>query len=308
MRILVTGVNGQLGSELIQTLSKRGHTVIGTARRTDTLSALPGVSYTVLDLTETDRILPVLEGAAPDAVIHCASYVAVDRAEEEKELCFLTNETATEIIAKYCGKKDIPLLYTSTDYVFDGSGEHPFTTTDIPNPLNVYGASKYAGELAVSRFAPKHFIVRICWTYAVNGTNFVNTMLSLANTRDTLSVVTDQFGAPTYIPDLASLLARMIESDRYGIYHAANEGYCSRYELALEIFRLAKLPVSVLPIESSAFHGKAHRPKNCRLDTEALAANGFTKLPLWQDGLRRFFSEYSAASTHLPVQMQDKQN
>lgn len=290
MRILITGVNGQLGSALLRTLAEQGHTVLGTARNLHTLPALPGVSYLPLDLTDLSCISATLAKAAPDAVIHCASYVAVDKAEEEQALCFLTNETATEHIARYCGEKEIPLLYTSTDYVFDGNGDHPFTINDTPHPLNVYGASKYAGELAVARFAPKHFIVRICWTYARNSKNFVTTMLSLAKTKDTLSVVTDQLGSPTYIPDLARLLSEMITTDRYGLYHAANEGYCSRYELTQELLRLAALPVTVLPIESSAFSGKAKRPNNCRLDTSALIRNGFSKLPPWQDGLRRFFS------------------
>lgn len=291
MRIFVTGANGQLGSELLRTLSNQGHTVIGTARSLKALPVLPGVSYTRLDLTNLSCISAILTEAAPEAVIHCASYVAVDKAEEEQTLCFLINEIATEHIARYCGEKNIPLLYTSTDYVFDGNGNRPFTTKDVPRPLNVYGASKYAGELAVTRFAPKHFIVRICWTYARNSKNFVTTMLSLAKTRDTLSVVTDQIGSPTYVPDLAKLLVKMITTDRYGLYHAANEGYCSRYELTKEILRLAGLSVTILPIESSAFSGKAKRPNNCRFDTNALTRNGFSKLPPWQDGLYRFFSD-----------------
>lgn len=291
MRILVTGVNGQLGSELIRVLSASGHTVIGTARDTHVLPKLTGVSYLTLDLTETDRIHSVLTEASPEAVIHCASYVAVDKAEEEADLCYLVNETATERIATYCGEHDIPLLYTSTDYVFNGSGDRPWEVTDSPNPLNVYGASKYAGELAVARLAPKHFIVRICWTYAKNTSNFVNTMLSLAKTRDTLSVVDDQFGSPTYIPDLAPLLCDMVTTVKYGIYHAANEGFCNRYDFAREIFRLANLPVTVLPVPSTAYPGKAQRPDNCRLSTDSLSENGFSKLPSWQDGLRRFFME-----------------
>lgn len=291
MRILVTGANGQLGSELLRVLSADGHTVIGTVRDRSTLPKLSNVSYITLNLTETESIRTVLATAAPDAVIHCASYVAVDQAEEEADLCYLVNKTATEQIAAYCGEQDIPLLYTSTDYVFDGSGTLPWEVTDVPHPLNVYGASKYAGELAVSRLAPKHFIVRICWTYAKNTTNFVNTMLSLAKTRNTLSVVDDQFGGPTYIPDLAPLLCDMITTDNYGIYHAANEGFCSRYAFAKEIFRLANLPVTVLPVPSTAYPGKAKRPDNCRLSTASLTEQGFSKLPSWREGLQRFFME-----------------
>lgn len=291
MRILVTGANGQLGSELLRVLSEKGHSVIGTARNIDPLPTLPNVSYLTLDLTETEKIHSVLATATPDAIIHCASYVAVDRAEEEADLCYLVNETATERIAAYCGEQDIPLLYTSTDYVFDGSGTLPWEVTDVPHPLNVYGASKYAGELAVARLASKHFIVRICWTYAKNTTNFVNTMLSLAKTRDTLSVVDDQFGGPTYIPDLAPLLCDMITTDNYGIYHAANEGFCSRYEFAKEIFRLANLPVTVVPVPSAAYPSKAKRPDNSRLSTASLTENGFHTLPFWQEGLQRFFME-----------------
>lgn len=291
MRILVTGANGQLGSELLRVLSKKGHTVIGTARNIDSLPTLPNVSYLTLDLTETEKIQSVLATATPDAIIHCASYVAVDRAEEEADLCYLVNETATERIAAYCGEQDISLLYTSTDYVFDGSGTLPWEVTDVPHPLNVYGASKYAGELAVARLAPKHFIVRICWTYAKNTTNFVNTMLSLAKTRNTLSVVDDQFGSPTYIPDLAPLLCDMVMSDNYGIYHAANEGFCSRYAFAKEIFRLANLPVTVVPVPSAAYPSKAKRPDNSRLSTASLTENGFHTLPSWQEGLQQFFME-----------------
>lgn len=291
MHILVTGVTGQLGNELIRALPLRGHTVTGTARELYTLPTLPGVSYAALDLTDTGQIRPVFEQIRPEAVMHCAAYTAVDTAEEEPQLCRLTNETATEEIAKFCGEYSIPLLYTSTEYVFDGSGTQPFRPEDAPAPLNVYGASKYAGELAVARFAPKHFIVRISWTYARKGTNFVNTMLSLAETRDTLRVVTDQIGSPTYIPDLAPLFTDMIESSRYGTYHAASAGFCSRYELACEIFRLAGLSVTVFPIDSTGFPVRAPRPKNCRMDTGKLTENGFSLLPSWQDGLKRYFLE-----------------
>lgn len=291
MRILVTGVTGQLGNELIRALPSRGHTVTGTARELHGLPILPDVSYAALDLTDTRQIRTVFEQARPDAVMHCAAYTAVDAAEEEPQLCRLTNGTATEEIAKLCGEHSVPLLYTSTEYVFDGSGTKPFRPEDTPAPLNVYGASKYAGELAVARFAPKHFIVRISWTYAKNGTNFVNTMLSLAETRDTIRVVTDQIGSPTYIPDLVPLFADMIESTRYGTYHAASTGFCSRYELACEIFRLAGLSVTVLPTDSTGFPVRATRPKNCRMDTAKLAENGFSPLPSWQNGLKRYFLE-----------------
>ncbi len=291
MRILVTGAAGQLGSEVVKTLSLQGHTVVGTVRKISSFPSLPGVSYAALDLTDGTQIGTVFSDIKPDAVIHCAAYTAVDAAEEEASLCSLVNATATETIAKLCGALAIPLLYTSTEYVFDGSGIRPWTPEDVPAPLNVYGASKYAGELAVARFAPKHFIIRISWTYAKKGTNFVNTMLSLAKSRDTLRVVTDQIGSPTYIPDLAVLFSELFTSDRYGIYHAANRGFCSRYELACEIFRLAGLPVTVLPIESSDYRAKALRPKNCRLDTKKLTEHGFCELPSWQDGLRRYFSE-----------------
>lgn len=291
MRILVTGVTGQLGNELIKFLSARGHTVIGTARDISALPPLPNVSYAVLDLADTGRIRTVFTGARPEAVIHCAAYTAVDAAEEESALCYLINRDATEMIAKFCGENDIPLLYPSTEYVFDGSGSRPFRPEDTPAPLNVYGASKYAGELAVARFAPKHFIVRISWTYAKQGTNFVNTMLSLAGSRDTVRVVTDQIGSPTYIPDLLPLFDDMLKSRRYGIYHAASRGFCSRYEFTREIFRLAKLPVTVLPIDSACFPTKAARPKNCRMNMETLTASGFSLLPTWQDGLKRYFLE-----------------
>lgn len=291
MRILVTGAAGQLGSELIKTLSLRGHKVTGTVRGLCSLPVLPDVSYVSLDLTDAGQIRAVLTEARPEAVIHCAAYTAVDDAEENPALCYLINESASETIAKLCGELDAALLYTSTDYVFDGSGSRPWTPKDVPAPLNVYGASKYAGERAVLRFAPKHFIVRISWTYGKNGNNFVKTMLSLGQKTDTVRVVNDQIGSPTYIPDLTVLLAALIESGRYGIYHAASRGFCSRYEFACEIFRLAKLPVTVLPVESSAFPTKALRPKNSRMDTKKLSENGFYELPSWQDGIKRYFLE-----------------
>lgn len=291
MRILVTGVTGQLGSEVIKTLSLRGHEVIGTARNLRSLPVLPNVSYASLDLADAGQIRAVLTEARPEAVIHCAAYTAVDDAEENSALCYLVNESAAETVAKLCGELDAALLYTSTDYVFDGSGSRPWTPEDAPAPLNVYGASKYAGERAVAHFAPKHFIVRISWTYGKTGNNFVKTMLSLGQKTNPVRVVNDQIGSPTYIPDLAPLLADLTASGRYGIYHAANRGFCSRYEFACEIFRLAKLPVTVLPVDSSAFPTKALRPKNSRMDTKKLSENGLYELPSWQDGIKRYFLE-----------------
>jgi len=219
MKVLVTGVKGQLGYDVVNELEKRG------------LEAF-GVDIQEMDITDADSVDQVIGEASPDAVIHCAAYTAVDAAEDNEELCRKVNADGTQNIANMCKKLDIPMIYISTDYVFDGQGERPWLPDDERAPLNVYGQTKYEGELAVQNTLEKYFIVRIAWVFGVNGKNFIKTMLNLGRTRDRLTVVNDQFGSPTYTYDLAKLLVDMIQTDKYGIYHATNEGICTWYEFA----------------------------------------------------------------------------
>ena len=232
----------------------------------------------------------VMEETAPDAVIHCAAYTAVDAAEDNVSLCRRINAEGTANIARACRDLDCKMMYISTDYVFNGRGERPWEPDDEREPLNVYGQTKYEGELSVEMLE-KYFIVRIAWVFGVNGKNFIKTMLNLGKTRDHLTVVDDQIGSPTYTWDLARLLADMIETDRYGRYHATNEGLCSWYEFACEIFRQAGMPVEVEPVSSSQYPAKAVRPSNSRMDKSKLDQMGFRRLPSWQDALGRYLRE-----------------
>ena len=223
-----------------------------------------------------------------EAVIHCAAYTAVDAAEDQVELCRKINAEGTENIAKVCKELDIKMMYISTDYVFDGEGTRPWEPDDERHPLNVYGLTKYEGELAVEKHLDKFFTIRIAWVFGVNGKNFIKTMLKLSETHDELNVVDDQIGSPTYTYDLAVLLVDMIETEKYGRYHATNEGLCSWYEFACEIFRQAGRDVKVNPVSSDEFPTKAKRPHNSRMDKSKLTENGFTPLPAWQDALKRY--------------------
>ncbi len=277
MRVFVTGVRGQLGHDVVNELEKRGHGAIG-------------VDVEEMDITDEAAVKRVISEAAPDAVIHCAAYTAVDAAEDNEELCRKVNRDGTSYIAGICRTLDIPMMYISTDYVFDGQGERPWQPDDERHPLNVYGQTKYEGELAVEQLS-KYFIVRIAWVFGVNGKNFIKTMLNLGKTRDTLTVVNDQVGSPTYTYDLARLLVDMIETDRYGRYHATNEGLCSWYEFACEIFRQAGMAVKVLPVTSDQYPARAKRPFNSRMDKSKLTEQGFRPLPSWQDALGRYLKE-----------------
>lgn len=284
MKVFVTGVKGQLGYDVMHELEKRGY------------SDAVGVDIEEMDITDSESVDNVITAANPDVVIHCAAWTAVDLAEDEdkKDNVHLVNAVGTENIAKVCKKLDCKMIYISTDYVFDGQGTRPWEPDDERNPLNVYGQTKYEGELAVEKLLDKYFIVRIAWVFGQNGKNFVRTMLNLGKTHDKLTVVDDQIGSPTYTPDLARLLVDMAESDKYGIYHATNEGFCSWYEFACEIFRQASefdnvyKNVSVSPVTSEKYQSKAKRPSNSRMNKNKLTENGFEKLPVWQDALRRY--------------------
>lgn len=278
MKVLVTGVKGQLGYDVMAELAKRNIEAIG-------------VDIDEMDITDKISVEKVIGEAAPDVVVHCAAYTAVDAAEDNEALCRRVNADGTRNIAEVCKKLDCKMVYISTDYVFDGQGTRPWEPDDERHPLNVYGQTKYEGELAVQENLSKYFIVRIAWVFGKNGKNFVKTMLKLAETHDKLTVVNDQFGSPTYTYDLARLLVDMIQTDKYGIYHATNEGICTWYEFACEIFRQAGVKIEEAPVPASEYPAKAKRPENSRLDKSKLTENGFERLPSWQDALGRYLKE-----------------
>ena len=277
MKVLVTGVKGQLGYDVVNELEKRGHTAVGT-------------DVDNMDITNPELVEKTLDEVRPDAVIHCAAYTAVDAAEDNVELCRRINAEGTKNIAVVCEKLDIKMMYISTDYVFNGEGENFWEPADAREPLNVYGQTKYEGELEVEKHVEKFFIVRIAWVFGVNGKNFIKTMLRLGENNKTIKVVNDQVGSPTYTYDLARLLVDMIETDKYGRYHATNEGLCTWYEFAKEIFRQAGMDVEVRPVTSDEFPSKAKRPHNSRISKEKLTEAGFERLPVWQDALERYLS------------------
>ena len=279
MKVLVTGVKGQLGHDVMNELAKRGYEGVG-------------VDVAEMDITDAEAVRRVMEEVRPDKMVHCAAWTAVDAAEDETEMCRKVNAEGTENIARMCGEMDIPMIYLSTDYVFDGQGTRPWEPDDpVVQPLNVYGQTKYEGELAVEKYTDKYYIVRIAWVFGVNGKNFIKTMLNLGKTHDHLTVVNDQFGSPTYTYDLARLLVDMVLTDKYGIYHATNEGICNWYEFACEIFRQAGMKVDVAPVPASEYPTKAKRPENSRMSKAKLTENGFVRLPSWQDALERYLKE-----------------
>ena len=281
MKVLVTGVKGQLGYDVVRELEKRQIEAVG-------------VDVEEMDITDAAQVETVIRNVNPDAVIHCAAYTAVDAAEDNEELCRRVNAQGTENVAKVCQEIDLKMMYISTDYVFDGQGTRPWEPDDERDPLNVYGQTKYEGELAVEKYVEKFFIVRIAWVFGVNGKNFIKTMLNLGKTHDKLTVVNDQTGSPTYTYDLARLLADMIQTDKYGRYHATNEGICTWYEFACEIFRQAGMDVEVAPVTSDEYPAKAKRPANSRMSKKKLDENGFERLPSWQDALKRYLKEIEA--------------
>ncbi|GFH96442.1 dTDP-4-dehydrorhamnose reductase [Lachnospiraceae bacterium] len=275
MKVFVTGVRGQLGHDVVKELEKRGIEAVG-------------VDIQEMDITDEESVSRVILGEAPDAVIHCAAYTAVDAAEENVDLCRRVNADGPRYIAKVCRDLDIKMIYISTDYVFSGQGERPWEPEDEKAPQSVYGQTKYEGELAVQELLEKYFIVRIAWVFGVNGKNFVRTMLKLSENHDVITVVNDQFGSPTYTYDLARLLVDMVLTDKYGVYHATNEGICSWYDFACAIFEEAGIPMTVKPVSTAEYGAKASRPANSRMSKDKLEENGFERLPAWQDALKRY--------------------
>ena len=311
MKVFVTGVGGQLGHDVINELAKRGHVCVGSDLAPEYSGILDGTAvttapYVQLDITDSQAVSRVIEETAPDVIVHCAAWTAVDLAEDEDKIAKVRaiNVGGTENIARACRKIDAKMIYLSTDYVFNGQGTTPWEP-DCKDyqPLNVYGKTKLGGELAVSSLLEKYFIVRIAWVFGANGNNFIKTMLNVGKTHNTLRVVNDQIGTPTYTLDLAVLLCDMAESSKYGYYHATNEGgYISWYDFTKEIFRQAtelghteysEDRLTVLPVTTAEYGlSKAARPFNSRLDKSKLAANGFSPLPTWQDALHRYLMQY----------------
>lgn len=301
MKVFVTGVNGQLGHDVMNELYKRGHEAVGT----DVAEVYSGIAdgspvttlpYIVLDITDTESVEKVITEIKPDAVIHCAAWTAVDMAEDDDKVALVraVNAGGTQNIADVCKKLNCKMTYISTDYVFNGQGTEPWQP-DCKEyaPLNVYGQTKLEGELAVANTLDKYFIVRIAWVFGLNGKNFIKTMLSVGKKYDTVRVVNDQIGTPTYTLDLARLLVDMVETDKYGYYHATNEGgYISWSDFTCEIFEQAGYATNVVPVTTEEYGlSKAARPFNSRLDKSKLIENGFDPLPTWQDAVKRYLKE-----------------
>ncbi|MBQ6105495.1 MAG: dTDP-4-dehydrorhamnose reductase [Lachnospiraceae bacterium] len=301
MKVLVTGVCGQLGHDVINELAKRGYEGTGSDIQPEYAgvadgSAVTTAPYVRMDITDEEAVLSTMKDIRPDVIVHCAAWTAVDAAEDEenKEKVFRINAKGTEYIAKAAKEIDAKMVYISTDYVFDGQGDRPWEPDDkCYAPLNVYGQTKLEGELAVSSILEKYFIVRIAWVFGLNGKNFIKTMINVGKTHDTVRVVNDQIGTPTYTLDLARLLVDMIETDKYGYYHATNEGgYISWYEFCKEFYRQYGLTTNVIPVTTAEYGlSKAARPFNSRLDKSKLTKMGFVPLPTWQDAVARYLKE-----------------
>ena len=301
MKIFVTGVAGQLGHDVMNELASRGYEGIGTDLAPEYNGVQDGsyvttAQYVSLDITDKEAVDKTIQEIHPDVVVHCAAWTAVDAAEDEDKQAKVRaiNAGGTQNIASACKEVNAKMVYISTDYVFDGQGTEPWQP-DCKDykPLNVYGQTKLEGELAVSQTLDKYFIVRIAWVFGKNGNNFIKTMLNVGKKYDTLKVVNDQIGTPTYTYDLARLLVDMIETDKYGYYHATNEGgYISWYDFACEIFKQAGYTNTVIPVTTEEYGlSKAARPFNSRLDKSKLVENGFKPLPTWQDALARYLKE-----------------
>jgi len=299
MRVFVTGVNGQLGHDVMNELARRGIDAVGSGIEPEYIGIMDGspvctMPYVGLDLTNEEEARKILTEEKIDCLIHCAAWTAVDDAEDpaKKDLVFRINGEASGNLARVMKDLKGKMLYLSTDYVFSGEGTKPWEEEERDfHPINVYGASKLAGEEEIRKALPEHFIVRIAWVFGLNGKNFIKTMLQVGKKHPSVRVVSDQVGSPTYTLDLARLLVDMILTDKYGRYHATNEGLCSWYEFACEIFKQANLDVAVTPVNSDAFPVKAKRPHNSRMDKSKLTKNGFELLPSWQDALKRYLSE-----------------
>jgi len=298
MKYLVTGVTGQLGSDVAEELLGRGGTVFGTGRRPlppDSLTGREGFEYLSFDLSDTDALRAAFDKAKPDAVIHCASWTAVDDAEKEenRDTVRAVNVLSTKSLAELCAASGAPLLYISTDYVFGGVGDAPYSadSTDF-SPLNVYGATKLEGEKVVRDILEKYFVVRVAWTFGKNGNNFVKKMLRAAEGKASVNVVGDQFGAPTYTSDAAKVIADIAGSHEYGTYNlTASGGFVSRAGFAEAIFREVGTDVKVVPVKTSDYKSPAKRPLNSRLDSGKLSEHGFKLLPDWRDGLKRYLKD-----------------
>lgn len=278
VKVLVTGANGQLGYDVVKELQKQNIECYGTSRQ----------DFDIVDFEATEKFIT---NYMPDAVIHCAAYTAVDKAEDEQGLCYLVNASATENIAEICKKINAKMLYISTDYVFDGTKDGFYEVYDKPNPINVYGKTKLLGEQAVQKILDKYFIVRISWVFGEHGNNFVKTMLRLGKERKEINVVADQYGSPTYTADLALLLVEMIRTEKYGVYHVTNEGVCTWAEFAEEIFKIAGMNVKVNHITTAEYPTRAKRPMNSRLSKESLKDKIFFTLPVYSDAVNRYLLE-----------------
>ena len=278
MKVLVTGVKGQLGFDVCNELTKRG-------------IENKGIDRNDCDITDEQSVHNYIKNYAPDVVVHCAAYTAVDKAEDEKEICYNVNVNGTKYIAHICKEINAKMVYISTDYVFEGTGDKAYEVNDKISPNNTYGLTKYQGEEEVRNILDKYFIIRISWVFGINGNNFINTMVKLGETRSELNVVADQIGSPTYTHDLAPLICDMIETEKYGIYHATNEGYCSWADFAEYIFSVTGQKVIVHHINSEEYPTKASRPKNSRLSKAGLDKAGFKRLPEWKDAVKRYIKE-----------------
>lgn len=275
--VLITGARGQLGHDLVKELESRNIKYLAT-------------DYDDLDITDESKVSKFFDDHNISCVIHSAAFTQVDKAEDEKELTHKINVLGTGNIVNECARLDIPMVYFSTDYIFGGEGDKPYSVDDKANPLGEYAKSKYEGELLVKKLK-KYFIIRISWVFGINGKNFIRTMLQLAETKKELNIVSDQIGSPTYTVDLSKLVADMIQTEKYGVYHATNEGFVSWADFAREIFKKANKEVIVHDVTTEEYNAKALRPKNSRLDKSKLVENGFQKLPTWQDALDRFLIE-----------------
>ena len=273
--ILVTGSTGQLGSDVVKELLKRGYSTLSPNR-------------SEFNLCSEDSIRNYILNSNCEAIVHCAAYTQVDKAEDEKDLCIKINATATKHIVKCAKILDIPMIYISTDYVFDGTKDGEYTENDETNPINIYGERKLAGEKYVQEILDKYYIVRTSWVFKINGKNFIETMLRLSKANNQLSIVNDQIGSPTYTKDLSRLLVDMLETSKYGLYHATNEGYCSWYEFANTIFKLANINIDIKAINSNEYASRAKRPLNSKLSKDKLIEYGFKPLPHWEDALKDY--------------------
>jgi len=278
MKVLVTGVKGQLGYDVVKRLNELD-------------IECKGVDIEDFDLTDENAVMNGISEYVPDAVIHCAAYTAVDKAEDNRELCYNVNVLGVRNVAKACSELNAKMIYISTDYVFDGKGDSFFKPDDRKDPVNYYGETKSLGEDEVTALLNKYFIVRISWVFGINGANFVKTMIRLGKEHESINVVCDQFGSPTYTRDLAILLCNMVQSERYGIYHATNEGVCSWAEFAAQIMTDAELNCTVNKITSDCYPARAKRPSNSRMSKNKLDENGFKRLPGWHDALKRYIEE-----------------